>query len=81
MLKFIPAPPRCDRFRRFRAVVYGTSFEQQRLSPGAHGQGGWLADAGSVTNNPARAHTGPVCLDDRRADRRDGKWAWENTSR
>ncbi|MBL8877298.1 MAG: PEP-CTERM sorting domain-containing protein [Phycisphaerae bacterium] len=63
-------------------VVYSTSFEQPAFVAGAlNGQSGWLADAGSVVNNPARAHTGSQFASMTGAQiGASGKWAWENTS-
>lgn len=64
------------------AVVYSTSFEQPTfVAGGLNGQGGWVADAGSITNNPARAHTGSQFASMTGAQiGATGKWAWENTS-
>ncbi|MGH7242395.1 MAG: PEP-CTERM sorting domain-containing protein [Phycisphaerales bacterium] len=63
------------------SLVYGTSFEAPTFAAGAlNGQAGWVADAGSVTNNPARAHTGSQFASMTGAQiGASGKWAWEST--
>ncbi|MBX3379344.1 MAG: PEP-CTERM sorting domain-containing protein [Phycisphaeraceae bacterium] len=62
-------------------VIYATSFEEPSFVAGAlNGQSGWVADAGSITNNPARAHTGNQFASMTGSQiGASGKWAWENT--
>lgn len=62
-------------------VIYATSFEQPNFVAGAlSGQSNWVADAGSITNNPARAHTGSQFASMTGSQiGASGKWAWETT--